>query len=113
MDALRSFCKKLPGVTENVKWGDDLCFLVANKIFCMTGFNPPLSLCVKVPDDEFDELSSREGFIPAPYLARYKWVVIKDATRLSKKEIEHYVVQSYELKKSKLSKKDLKKYRLI
>ena len=33
IDALRAICKKLPGVTEDIKWGNDLCFCIAGKMF--------------------------------------------------------------------------------
>lgn len=56
-------------------------------------------------EDEFEEMSSREGFIPAPCMARAKWVMINDASNLNKKEWQHYVRQSYELVKAKLTGK--------
>jgi predicted DNA-binding protein (MmcQ/YjbR family) len=43
--------------------------------------------------------------MPAPYLARYKWIYVDDINRLSTKDWEHYVEQSYKLIKSKLPKK--------
>src|SRR5438132_11719536 len=78
IETLRNICKSLPGVTEDVKWEDDLCFLIAGKIFCITGFDSPLMVSLKVPDEEFEGLIASEGISPAPYLARYKWVLIKD-----------------------------------
>jgi predicted DNA-binding protein (MmcQ/YjbR family) len=45
------------------------------------------------------------NFKPAPYLARYKWVWIDDINMLNKREWEHYIQQSYEMVKSKLSSK--------
>jgi predicted DNA-binding protein (MmcQ/YjbR family) len=41
---------------------------------------------------------------PAPYVARYKWVLVEEPDRLSRKEWEHYVRQSYELVRAKLPK---------
>jgi len=60
---------------------------------------------VEVPDDEFDELSNQNGFMPAPYMARAKWVLATDPSNLNKKEWERYIKQSYELVKIKLTKK--------
>jgi len=31
-----------------------------------------------VTDEEFGELTDRRGIIPAPYAARYKWILIED-----------------------------------
>ena len=108
IESLRSLCHKLPGVTEDIKWGNDLCFCIADKMFCVAGLQTPTSVSFKVKDEEFDEMSSRPGMEPAPYVARYKWVLVTDMNKLTKKQWEHYVRQSYELVKSKLPKKTLK-----
>src|ERR1700741_2028905 len=102
---LRKFCLKLPGTKEDIKWGNDLCFSVADKMYCATGLNPPLSVAFKVPDDDFEEISQTEGFMPAPYMARAKWVLVTAPDKLSKKEWEAYINNSYELVKAKLPKK--------
>lgn len=107
LESLRNFCRELPAVSEGVKWQNDLCFMVAGKIFCIAGFDAPLKVSLKVGDEEFDELSASEGIMPAPYLARYKWILVKEPDAFSQKQWEHYVRQSYELVKAKLSKKIL------
>ncbi len=104
IDQLRSFCLSLPAVTEDIKWGNDLVFLVGGRMFCVAGLETPLKFSFKVKDDEFEEMSNREGFIPAPYMARAKWVLITQS-RLNKKEYEHYIEQSYELVKAMLTRK--------
>ena len=108
IDQLRDICLSLPAVTEDVKWDHDLCFSVASKMFCVTALDPPFKASFKVRDDEFEELSNSEGFMPAPYMARAKWVLVTDPARLSKKEWEQYVKQSYELVKAKIPKKIIK-----
>ncbi|MBP6732758.1 MAG: MmcQ/YjbR family DNA-binding protein [Chitinophagales bacterium] len=108
LETLRNYCNSLPHVTEDVKWGNDLCLLIGGKMFCVTGFNAPLTVSLKVTDEEFEELSVRDGIIPAPYLARYKWVYIKNEKVFNKKDWEYYIRQSYELVKAKLPKKILK-----
>jgi predicted DNA-binding protein (MmcQ/YjbR family) len=105
---LRKLCLSLPGTSEDIKWGNDLCFLVAGKMFCVAGLDNPQKVAFKVPDDVFEELSTSEGFIPAPYMARAKWVLVEDFSRLTKKEWKDYVLQSYELVKQKLPKKVIK-----
>ena len=104
-EALQKFCLSLPAVTEDIKWGNDLCFSVGGKMFCVTSLEPPLRYSFKVRDDEFDELSNRDGFMPAPYMARAKWVTVIKTSVLSKKEQEKFIRQSYELVKAKLTKK--------
>jgi len=109
LDDIRAICKKLPHVTEDIKWGHDLCFCIAEKMFCVTGLEGPLQVSLKVTDEEFDKLSSSKDIIPAPYVARYKWVLVQKPGRFSKKEWEHYIKQSYELVKEKLPAKVRKK----
>src|SRR5215210_7505460 len=105
---LRKFCLSLPATSEDIKWGNDLCFLVAGKMFCVAGLDNPQKIAFKVPDEIFEELSTTQGFIPAPYMARAKWVVVQDISRLSQKEWKEYIQQSYFLVKKKLPKKILK-----
>lgn len=112
IDTLRELCQSLPAVTEDIKWGHDLCFSVAGKMFCVASLEAPLTVSFKVKDDEFDELSTSPGLRPAPYVARYKWVLVEDVNQLSRKEWSHYVKQSYELVKAKLPKKLAKQYGL-
>ena len=105
IDALRDLCRSFPAVTEDIKWGHDLCFSVAGKMFCVAAVDGPLSVSFKVKDDEFEELANLPGLRPAPYVARYKWVLVEDVRKLSRKEWEHYVRQSYDLVRAKLPKK--------
>src|SRR6185369_6161893 len=105
IENLRDLCRELPAVTEDIKWGHDLCFSVAGKMFCVAALDGPLTVSFKVRDDEFDELSNSPGMRPAPYVARYKWVLVEEVNRLSRKEWAHYVKQSYDLVRAKLPKK--------
>ena len=108
IETLRSFCSKFPGVTEDVKWGHDLCFCVGGKMFCVTSLEPPHHFSFKVAEEEFDELSGSPGFEPAPYLARAKWVLCTDSAKLNKKNLKEYLEKSYEMIKTKLSRKQRK-----
>lgn len=105
IDTLRAITKKLPHVTEDVKWGNDLCFCIAEKMFCVTGLDGDNKVSLKVTDEEFDELIERNGIVPAPYMARNKWVLISGEAKLRKNELEQLVQGSYQLVKSKLPKK--------
>jgi predicted DNA-binding protein (MmcQ/YjbR family) len=105
VELLRKICLSFTGATESIKWGNDLVFSVGEKMFCATSFEEPFKCSFKVPDEAFDELSIREGFIPAPYMARAKWVMVSNEAKLSKQEWENYLKQSYELIAAKLSKK--------
>lgn len=106
LDLIREIASKLPHVTEDIKWGNDLCFCIAGKMFCVTGLEGgPAKVSLKVTDEEFDDLIERTGFTPAPYMARNKWVLIDSSSKISKKELNHFIQQSYQLIKAKLPKK--------
>ena len=114
IEQLRLFCLSLPGVTEDIKWENDLCFCIGEKMFCVTGADAtPFTASMKVKPKEYEELASREGIAPAPYLARYKWILVKDINAFSNEEWKHYVKQSYELVKEKLPKRVLNAIGLV
>ena len=106
IESLRLICKQFPGVTEDIKWGHDLVFSVGGKMFCVTGLDEsPVTASFKVTDEEFEEMSSRPGLKPAPYVAKYKWVLIEDINRMKKADWKKYLQQSYQLVKDKLPAK--------
>ena len=106
IQTLQNVCLKLPGVEQDIKWEDHLCFNVGGKMFLVTSpdkFPPTASF--KVAPDEFDPLIVQDGFSPAQYLARYKWVFLDDIRKISIPKWEKFIHQSYELVASKLPKK--------
>jgi predicted DNA-binding protein (MmcQ/YjbR family) len=105
IEDLRKMCLGLPHVTEDIKWGNDLCFCIGEKMFCITGIDAPLKVSFKVKDEEFHDMSSRPNIVPAPYVARYKWVLVEEPHALSAKEWAYFIKQSYQLVKAGLSKK--------
>ncbi len=114
IEELQIICKQLPQVTEDIKWHNDLCFCIGGKMFCVVGLNQsPTSASFKVLEEEFEEMSTRTGIKPAPYVAKYKWVLVEDINTLSVKEWEHYTAQSYQLVSDKLSPKIKKEMGLI
>ncbi len=106
LEELRTICLGLDEVTEDIKWGHDLCFSIGGKMFLVTSADEtPASASFKVADEDFEAISERKGFKPAPYLARYKWVWVEDINLVSKKEWKQYAERSYQLIKAKLPKK--------
>ena len=112
IEQLREYCLSLPRATEDVKWGDNLCFLIAKKMFCVTRLDGPFAASLKVNEDEFEELSISANIIPAPYLARGKWILIQSSERFSADEWKQYIKASYELIIAKLPKKTLDELKL-
>jgi predicted DNA-binding protein (MmcQ/YjbR family) len=101
VDAIREFCLTFSGATENLQWGDELCFKVAGK---------------KCAPEVFADLIEREDIRPAPYVGRYKWVMLDRLDAVSWNELQELIRQSYEMvsakapktKSAKTSKKRLK-----
>jgi predicted DNA-binding protein (MmcQ/YjbR family) len=105
LDTLRSICRALPAVTEDIKWGHDLCFSVAGKMFAVVNIERPHSIAFKCTPESFGELVERPGIIPAPYMARNMWVQEQElGEALDRREIESLVKTSYELVVAKLPK---------
>lgn len=103
IEGLQQICNQLKGVTEDIKWEDHLCFNVGEKMFLVTAPDKvPVSASFKASDEDFEDLCTREGFIPAPYMARYKWVFVDDINRLGKKQWEAVVRSAYQLVYDKL-----------
>lgn len=103
---IKKICLHFPGATQDLKWGDHLVFSVGGKMFSVVGLDQsPTTSSFKVSDDAFDEVSNRMHFKPAPYLARHKWVLIEDTTKMNPQEWAEFLRQSYELVKAKLPAK--------
>ena len=105
VDAIRAICRKLPAVTEDIKWGHDLCFSVGGKMFAAVDLAPPHSMSFKCTPESFAELVERPGIIPAPYAARHMWVMAqKPGEALERGEVVALIKTSYDLVVAKLPK---------
>jgi predicted DNA-binding protein (MmcQ/YjbR family) len=103
LDQLRKICVDLPGVTEQIQWEDDLVFKVAGKMFAVAPLEPArLWLTLKADPEQFIELTERPGVVPAPYLARAKWIAIETPDALPPAEVEALLRKSYQLVVDKL-----------
>jgi len=105
--ALRKLTAAWPGVSAEIKWEDDLIFMVDGKMFCglcLRGKEKG-KLGFKVEEGRFLELTDRPGFRPAPYLARAHWVALDDPKHVPRDELEALLRRAYELVFAKLTKK--------
>jgi predicted DNA-binding protein (MmcQ/YjbR family) len=106
LDQLRKLCLSFPGVTEQIQWGDNLLFKVGGRMFAITALEPAkVWLSLKANPENFAELTERPGVIPAPYLARAKWISLETPDTLPAAEIAQLVRESYELVLAKLPRK--------
>jgi predicted DNA-binding protein (MmcQ/YjbR family) len=95
----------MPHATEKVQWEGDLVFKIGGKMFAVVDLDAGDEFCFKCTPDGFAELTEREGIIPAPYAARYHWVMVKGWRTLREPEIRDLVRNSYQLVLEKLPKK--------
>jgi predicted DNA-binding protein (MmcQ/YjbR family) len=103
---VREFCRSLPEVGEDVKWGNDLVFTIGGKMFCVICLEPPHQIAFKCSPEMFAELVEQPGLIPAPYMARAMWVQEPElGTALGRRDRERLVKTAYELVKAKLPKR--------
>ena len=105
LETVRSICRALPEVTEDIKWGHDLCFSVGGKMFTVIDLERPHSVAFKCTPESFGELTARAGLIPAPYMARNMWVMEQElGEALDRREFEALVRTSYALVAATLPK---------
>lgn len=98
VDQIREYCMTFPEATENLQWGDDLCFKIRGKIFVTLALTAvPQKVCFKCTPEIFAELLEREGIRPAPYVGRYKWVILDRLDVLSSNELREFIQQSYQM----------------
>ena len=110
LERFRQLCLAQPGATEQIQWGADAVFKVGGKMFAVacTDFAqyPNANVCsFKCDDEGFAELCEREGVMPAPYLARAKWVALAEWSALSDREIGARVAAAYAIVRAGLTKK--------
>jgi len=106
IESLRKFCLSFPHATEKLQWGEELCFKVSGKIFAMVGLGAvPQTLTCKCDPEAFAEMTDREGIVPAPYVGRYKWVMLEHLDALREGELKELIAKSYDLVSAKTKPK--------
>jgi predicted DNA-binding protein (MmcQ/YjbR family) len=101
-EAIRKYCLSFPQAKENVQWGDDLCFKVNARIFVILGLDSvPQRMCFKCTPEKFAELCEYEDIHPAPYVGRYKWVMLDRLGALGNGELKDLIRQSYAMVSAK------------
>ena len=106
IDQLRKLCLSFPGTTEQIQWGDNLLFKVGGKMFAVAALEPAaVWMSLKANPENFAELTERHGIIPAPYLARAKWIALESQDSLPAAEIAGLLRECYELVLAKLPRK--------
>lgn len=111
-DMIRSefdaFCKALPGTTHVIQWGNASVWKVGGKIFAICsgwGEGGHDKFSFKCSDLSYSLLIQENGLIPAPYLARAKWVQMETKNALSDEDLRAYVVAAHKIIAGKLTRK--------
>lgn len=107
-DEFDDYCRGLKATTNVIQWGDASVWKVGGKIFAISSFWTPENdhkISFKCSDLSYQILCELDGVIPAPYLARAKWVQVEREGALSDEDIKSYIDDAHEIIAGKLTKK--------
>ncbi len=115
VERLRAFLLTLPHTVETRQWGNNLVFWVGDKaiggkMFALLNLDDPgprlarTDLSFATDPERFHQLLETEGIIPAPYLARAKWIALEslNANTLTRTELEDLLREANALTFTKL-----------
>nr|WP_155191126.1 MmcQ/YjbR family DNA-binding protein [Roseibium denhamense] len=105
------FCSALPATTNVVQWGNASVWKVGGKIFTVCsrwGAGQQDKISFKCSDISYALLIEQDGVIPAPYLARAKWVQRETASTISDDDLKAYLKEAHKIIAAKLTKKQKK-----
>lgn len=109
-DEFDAFCSRLPATTHVVQWGNASVWKVGGKIFAICsswgngdGNHPRFNF--KCSDISYSLLIQQDGLIPAPYLARAKWVQMEAEGALSDEDLKAYIEAAHRIISSKLTRR--------
>lgn len=96
---VRAHCLTFPRAELVVLWEDHPVFKIGGKMFAVLGTGAPGSNAIsfKVADDSFAILTQLPGIVPAPYLARAKWVALQRFDALAAGDLRAYLRRAYDI----------------
>lgn len=97
----------LPGTSFDVKWGADRVYSVGGKMFAVAGHEGEAApkYAFKVSDIAFEALVEQGVAVPAPYMARAKWVQLRSHDAVSDADLAGLVANAHALVAAKLTRK--------
>ena len=104
IENFREYYLSLPGTTEGMKWGEHLCFMIAEKIYVIASLDDG-HVSFKIDPENFDVLVARDGVAQAAHFAKKQWVTIEALNVLADQELREHIAASRALAMSKLPKK--------
>ena len=107
--ALKRHCRALPGSVETLHGepSNILVYEVGGKRFAYFKTSEPerWRFSFKVAPERFLELTDQPGIIPAPYMARSRWISVTEPQRFGTDELAALILDAYVLVRAKLTKK--------
>jgi predicted DNA-binding protein (MmcQ/YjbR family) len=103
-EALEQMVLALAGAELSIKWGEDRCDTVGGKMFAATN-GSATTLSLKVSDIAFEVLTETHRAKPAPYAARFKWVMFDDLSVLESRDVNDWLKTAHELVAAKRPRK--------
>lgn len=107
-DQFDAFCGTLPKSTHVIQWGGASVWKIGGKIFAICHHRADASggkISFKCSDLSYSLLIEVPGILPAPYLARAKWVQLDQADALSNEDIKAYLANAHKLIAANLPRK--------
>ncbi|MCL9773794.1 MmcQ/YjbR family DNA-binding protein [Vibrio methylphosphonaticus] len=117
-EEFNQFCKNLPATTYVVQWNNSHVWKVGGKVFAISGLGKQPTqngsnkgdvpaITFKTSTLNFDFLSDKSGYIPAPYFASrgMKWIQCIECHAELDEELAYYLQESHRLVSLGLTKK--------
>jgi predicted DNA-binding protein (MmcQ/YjbR family) len=105
--AFDAYCGSLKSTTHVEQWGGASVWKVGGKIFAICsqwGSGSHQRISFKCSDLAYLILCEQDGIVPAPYLARAKWVQIEDPATMGDDDIRSYIETAYTIISGKLTR---------
>lgn len=102
-----TYCGQLKATTNVIQWGNASVWKVGGKIFAICsnwGEGSHAKFSFKCSDLAFTVLCEMPDIIPAPYLARAKWVQIESPEGMSDDSLRQHIDAAYDIIVGKLTK---------
>jgi len=107
IDEFNSYCASLKATTHVIQWGNASVWKIGGKIFALCshwGEGVHEKYSFKCSDLSYNILIEQDGIIPAPYLARAKWVHLQEPGAMSDADLKAYIRNAYDIISKKLTR---------
>ncbi len=108
-DEFDTHCATLDHATNVVQWGGRSVWKVGGKIFALctpeTKESGYTKISFKCSDMVYEILREEPGIVPAPHLARAKWVQLSEPDAMSDEDIRQHLDAAHDIIVGKLTRK--------